>query len=147
MLLPCLAIGGGEVFCLTPSKQIYDRSGAPVRGFLSENETYYRPVTLSEISPWLVAAAVAAEDKRFFSHAGVDAKAVLRAAWQNASGGKIISGASTITQQLVRAAEPRPKTLRGKAGEAWDALILERKLSKEEILNEYFNLLELGNLT
>lgn len=147
MLLPCLAIGGGEVFCLTPSKQIYDRSGAPVRGFLSENETYYRPVTLSEISPWLIAAVVAAEDKRFFSHAGVDIQAVLRAAWQNASGGKIISGASTITQQLVRAAEPRPKTLRGKAGEAWDALILERKLSKEEILNEYFNLLELGNLT
>lgn len=147
ILLPCLLIGWGEVFCLTPSKQIYDRRGAPVRGFLSENETYYRPVTLSEISPWLIAAVVAAEDKRFFSHAGVDIQAVLRAAWQNASGGKIISGASTITQQLVRAAEPRPKTLRGKAGEAWDALILERKLSKEEILNEYFNLLELGNLT
>ncbi|MGN0023986.1 MAG: penicillin-binding protein 1C [Candidatus Avelusimicrobium sp.] len=147
VLLPCLLIGWGEVFCLTPSKQIYDRRGAPVRGFLSENETYYRPVALSEISPWLIAAVVAAEDKRFFSHAGVDTQAVLRAAWQNASGGKIISGASTITQQLVRAVEPRSKTLWGKAGEAWDALMLERKLSKEEILNEYFNLLELGNLT
>lgn len=147
LLLPCLLIGGGEVFCLTPSKQIYDRRGAPVRGFLSENETYYRPVPLSEISPWLIAAAVAAEDKRFFSHPGVDVQAVLRAAWQNASDGRVVSGASTITQQLVRAVEPRPKTLWGKAGEAWNALVLERKLSKEEILGEYFNLLELGNLT
>ncbi len=146
-LLSCLFIGGGEAFSLTPSKQIYDRRGAPVRGFLSENETYYRPVPLSDISPWVVAAAVAAEDKRFFSHAGVDVQAVLRAAWQNASGGKVVSGASTITQQLVRAVEPRPKTLWGKAGEAWNALLLERKLSKEEILGEYFNLLELGNLT
>lgn len=146
-LLLCLVTCGGEAFSLTPSKQIYDRRGAPVRGFLSENETYYRPVSLSEISPWLIAAAVAAEDKRFFSHAGVDVRAVLRAVWQNAAGGRVVSGASTITQQLVRAVEPRPKTLWGKAGEAWNALILERKLSKEEILNEYFNLLELGNLT
>jgi len=146
-LLSCLLWGGEEAFSLTPSKQIYDRRGAPVRGFLSENETYYRPVALSEISPWLVAAFVAAEDKRFFSHPGVDVKAVLRAAWQNASSGEVVSGASTITQQLVRAVEPRPKTLWGKAGEAWDALRLERKMSKEEILAEYFNLLELGNLT
>ncbi len=146
-LLLCLTLGGGEAFSLTPSKQIYDRRGAPVRGFLSENETYYRPVALSEISPWLIAAAVAAEDKRFFSHAGVDAQAVLRAAWQNVTDGKVVSGASTITQQLVRAIEPRPKTLWGKASEAWDALMLERSLTKEEILGDYFNLLELGNLT
>lgn len=146
-LLSCLILGGGEAFSLTPSKQIYDRRGAPVRGFLSENETYYRPVPLSDISPWLIAAAVAAEDKRFFSHAGVDVQAVLRAAWQNAAGGKVVSGASTITQQLVRVIEPRPKTLWGKASEAWNALVLERNLTKEEILGEYFNLLELGNLT
>lgn len=146
-LLSCLIQGGGEAFSLTPSKQIYDRRGAPVRGFLSEKQTYYRPVALSDVSPWLIAAAVAAEDKRFFSHAGVDVQAVLRAAWQNTAGGKVVSGASTITQQLVRAIEPRPKTLWGKASEAWDALVLERQLTKEEILGEYFNLLELGNLT
>ena len=115
--------------------------------FLSENDTYYLPVPLEEVSPWLIAAVLAAEDKRFFSHPGVDVKAVLRAAWQNASEGEIVSGASTITQQLARALEPRPRTLWGKAKEAYNALVLERKMSKEEILEEYFNLLELGNLT
>lgn len=145
-LLPCL-LCGEEAFLLAPSKQIYDRYGAPMRGFLSENNTYYLPVPLADVSPWLIAAAVAAEDKRFFSHPGVDVKAVLRAAWQNAREGEIVSGASTITQQLARAVEPRPKTLWGKAGEAWNALLLERKMTKEEILEEYFNLLELGNLT
>ncbi len=146
LLLPCLVSGGEEAF-LTPSKQIYDRSGVPMRGFLSENNTYYLPVSLGEISPWLIAAALAAEDKRFFSHPGVDVKAILRAAWQNVSGGEIVSGASTITQQLARALEPRPRTLWGKAKEAYNALLLERKMSKEEILEDYFNLLELGNLT
>ncbi len=145
MLLPCL-VCGEEAF-LSPSKQIYDRYGAPMRNFLSDNNTYYLPVPLSEISPWLIAAVLAAEDKRFFSHAGVDIKAVLRAAWQNTTEGEIVSGASTITQQLARALEPRPRTLWGKAKEAYNALALERKLTKEEILEEYFNLLELGNLT
>ena len=146
LLLPCLVLGGEEAF-LSPSKQIYDRSGVPMRGFLSENNTYYLPVPLGEVSPWLIAAVLAAEDKRFFTHPGVDVKAVLRAAWQNASGGEIVSGASTITQQLARALEPRPRTLWGKAKEAYNALALERKMTKEEILEDYFNLLELGNLT
>ena len=147
LLLPCLLLGGEEAFLLSPSKQIYDRYGTPMRGFLSENNTYYLPVPLGEISPWLIAATLAAEDKRFFSHPGVDVKAVLRAAWQNVSGGEIVSGASTITQQLARALEPRPRTLWGKAKEAYNALTLEREMTKEEILEEYFNLLELGNLT
>lgn len=105
------------------------------------------PVSLNEVSPWLIAAAVAAEDKRFFTHAGVDIRAVLRAAWQNTKEGEIVSGASTITQQLARAVEPYPKTLWGKTREAFSALKIERKMTKEEILEEYFNLLELGNLT
>ena len=59
LLLPCL-LCGEEAFLLMPSKQIYDRYGAPLRGFLSERNTYYRPVGLGEISPWLVAAVLAA---------------------------------------------------------------------------------------
>lgn len=145
MLLP-RPVGGEEV-SLAPSLQIYDRYGVPVRGYLSANQTYYRPVPLAQISPWLVLAAVAAEDKRFFVHSGVDYKAVLRAAWQNALAGEVVSGASTITQQLARVIEPRPRTLWGKAKEAWNALMLERGKTKEEILEEYFNLLEFGNLT
>lgn len=145
LLLPCLC-DGGEV-ALSPSKQLYDRAGLPVRSILSANNTYYQPVTLDRISPWLISAVVAAEDKRFYMHSGVDLAAILRAAWQNTQEGKVVSGASTITQQLARAITPRPKNLWGKAREAFSAAQLEQNLTKEEILEQYFNLLEFGNLT
>lgn len=145
-LLPGLLLGGEEVF-LKGSVQVTDKNGAPVRGFLSAANTYAQPVTLNEISPWIIAAAVATEDKRFYSHGGVDSRAVLRALWQNTQKGEIVSGASTITQQLVRAVHPRSKNWWGKTNEAWQALSLEKKYTKEEILEAYFNRLELGNLT
>lgn len=144
-LLPCLCMGEGAF--LTPSKQLYDRHGAPLRGLLSSNNTYYYPVSLDQISPWLISAVVAAEDKRFYTHSGVDVQAILRAVWQNTSGQEVVSGASTITQQLARAISPRPKTLWGKTKEAAQAVELERTYTKEEILEQYFNLLEFGNLT
>lgn len=144
-LLPCLCEGGEAL--LTPSKQLYDRKGAPLRGVLSSNNTYYQPVTLDRISPWLISAVVAAEDKRFYTHSGVDVPAILRAAWQNTTGQEVVSGASTITQQLARAISPRPKTWWGKAQEAVQAVGLEQQLTKEEILEQYFNRLEFGNLT
>ena len=115
LFLPCLC-GGEEL--LTPSKQLYDRSGLPIRSILSQHNTYYEPVTLDKISPWLISAVVAAEDKRFYTHNGVDVAAILRAAWQNMQGGKIVSGASTITQQFARAITPRSKTLWGKTKES-----------------------------
>ena len=129
------------------SVQLFDRQGRPLRSFLSERDTYSEPITLSEVSPWLVLAAVAAEDRRFYSHFGVDWRAVLRAAYQNVTRGGVVSGASTITQQVARLRTPRSKSLWGKMREAWDAVKLERQKSKEEILQEYFNSLELGNLT
>ena len=144
LFLPCLC-GGEEI--LTPSKQLYDRVGLPLRSVLSQHNTYYQPVTLDKISPWLISAVVAAEDKRFYTHSGVDVAAILRAAWQNVQEGKIVSGASTITQQLARAITPRPKTFWGKTKEAFFATRLELKYTKEEILEQYFNLLEFGNLT
>lgn len=145
LLLPCLC--GGEEVPVTPSKTFYDRSGLPLRQLPSENHTYYEPVSLDKISPWLLSAVICAEDKRFYTHSGVDAAAVLRAAWQNSRGGEVVSGASTITQQLARAVSPRPKTLWGKTKEAFSAVRLEQKYTKEEILEQYFNLLEFGNLT
>ncbi len=145
LLLPCL-LSGGEVF-LMPSTTFYDRAGLPLRTVLSAHNTYYHPVGLDQISPWLISAVVAAEEKRFYTQSGVDVAAVLRAAWQNTQGGAVVSGASTLTQQLVRAISPRPKTLWGKAKEAFFAVSLERTNTKEEILEQYFNLLEFGNLT
>ena len=116
LLAVCLCflprLSGGEEISLAPSLQIYDRYGVPMRGYLSQQQTYFRPVELAQVSPWLILAAVSAEDKRFFMHPGVDYKAVLRAAWQNAKEGEVVSGASTITQQLARVIEPRPRARR-----------------------------------
>jgi len=78
------------------------------------------------------------EDKRFFEHAGVDWVAVGRAAWLNATRGRVVSGASTLSMQVVRLSlGARERTLRAKLHEAWLALGLERRLGKEEILALY----------
>ncbi|MBR4355212.1 MAG: penicillin-binding protein 1C [Elusimicrobiaceae bacterium] len=145
-LLPCSWCVGGEDLLL-PSKQIYDANGQPIRGFLSNRDTYYFPVTLGEISPWFIAAAVAGEDKRFYQHRGVDILSVLRAGWQNIQKKEVVSGASTLTQQLVRSVQPHHKTMWGKTTEALQALSWEQTHTKEEILEDYFNRLELGNMT
>lgn len=121
-----------------PSLQVMDRHGRILRTALPE-DVYSVPIRLEDMSPWIVVATLGAEDRRFFEHGGVDPRSVARAVLQNARAGKTVSGGSTITQQLVRALEPRPKTLLGKAGEAWMALRLERSASKRAILEAYLN--------
>ena len=121
-----------------PSVQVLDRHGRALRTAHPE-DLYSLPVSLERVSPWAVLATLAAEDKRFFSHPGVDLRAAGRALVQNARAGRAVSGASTITQQLSRALEPRPRTVAGKLAEAWRALRLERRASKAEILEAYLN--------
>jgi penicillin-binding protein 1C len=84
------------------------------------------------------------EDRRFRYHPGVDPVAVLRAAVTNVVAGRRVSGASTLTMQLARLLEPRPRSLRGKLAEAWRALRLEATLSKPEIVTWYLNLAPYG---
>jgi len=87
----------------------------------------------------MVLATLAAEDKRFWDHHGIDTAALGRAIGQNLARGKVVSGASTLTQQLARNLEPRPRTFWGKIKEATEALRLERRHSKTEILEAYLN--------
>jgi penicillin-binding protein 1C len=121
-----------------PSYSVLDRRGRILRTALPE-DLYSVPVALDTVSPWVVVATLGAEDRRFFEHPGVDFRSVARAAWQDARAGRTVSGGSTITQQLARALQPRPRTLWGKALEAWRALKLERRASKREILEAYLN--------
>ena len=128
--------------------EFLDRSGSPLR--LSPS-TEGGNLLLEEIPSAVQAAVLAAEDRRFLTHSGVDFFRVVRAAYDNLRGGRIVSGASTITQQLVKVAEAgrsRP-TRRGwavKLHEAAAARALERQWSKERILREYLNRIDLGNL-
>lgn len=122
-----------------PSLRLTDRYGNGLRSFLSPQQTVSAPVPLAQVSPWMVLATLAAEDKRFWDHHGVDAAALGRALGQDLAARRVVSGASTLTQQLARALEPRPRTLWGKVKEALGALRLERGHSKAEILEAYLN--------
>jgi penicillin-binding protein 1C len=126
------------------SAQIMDRDGQAIREFRSEDGKLSSRVKLAELSPLVVPALLAAEDARFYRHPGVDPLAIVRAFGQALINRKLVSGASTLTQQLARAVVPRPRTLLGKWRELAIALRIERSLSKKQILEEYLNRIEFG---
>lgn len=128
---------------MAPSLRVLDRAGRLIAEVAPEGRRA-AGVDVEKLPPHVVAAVLAAEDARFFSHPGVDALAVVRALGQAASSGRWGSGASTITQQLARNVVPRPRTLRGKAHEMLVALRIERALDKPEILEEYLSRIEFG---
>ncbi|NQW00582.1 MAG: PBP1A family penicillin-binding protein [Rhodospirillales bacterium] len=108
-------------------------------------DLYGLPVQLADVPDALPKAIIATEDRRFYSHFGLDVIGLLRAAWRNAWAGRIVQGGSTITQQVAKnlflTAE---RTLRRKAQEAMLSLWLEYRFSKEQILTIYLNRVYLG---
>jgi len=105
-----------------------------------------RPIPLRNMGQWLPLVTVGLEDHRFWQHDGVDIIATAGALWRNIRKGRVVSGASTITQQLVKVATGRPpRTLWTKTREAFAAMRLERMWSKERILEEYLNRIDYGN--
>lgn len=116
-----------------------DRNGKLLRIISDERETLSVYVPLASHTQELIDAVLLAEDRYFYDHSGVSPISILRAFWQNTTNGRIISGASTITQQLIRVIKPRPRILKTKISEALMALRLEEKLSKQEILEKYLN--------
>ncbi len=104
------------------------------------------PVALGRMTVWLPRATVAIEDRRFWSHGGVDYLGIARAAWTDVTAGKAVEGGSTITQQLVRGLYTgREKTFSRKIKEACLAIKLARKWPKSKILDEYLNTTYYGN--
>jgi len=136
-----------EALLRTPpvSVEFTDRSGKPLRE-TRVGERFRREVKYEEIPQNVIHAMLAAEDKRFFSHSGVDWLAAGRAAVSGVRAGRKTSGASTISQQLIKLSVPRPRTLRTKFIEMATAMRLEQLWTKEEILAAYLNRLDFGNL-
>jgi penicillin-binding protein 1C len=130
------------------SIQIVDRNGTLLREILSRNDATSRYARLDDISPWVQQATLVSEDRRYYLHRGIDPLAVMRSVLVNLWHGDIISGGSTITQQLARnmLGSP-PRTMTTKIIEACVALNLELKLSKDEILELYFNYAPYANQT
>ena len=107
-------------------------------------------VSLDQVPKHLIAATVATEDKNFFKHAGIDMAAIARAAIQNWQSDGIVSGASTISQQLARGLQLEEEeryelSMRRKVNEAFLAMELEDEYSKEEILEMYLNTISYGH--
>jgi penicillin-binding protein 1C len=127
-----------------PARVVLDREGEPLRLFLPRDDTWRLPVRLDEVSPDLVRAVVASEDRWFEWHPGVNPLAVARAALANLRAGRVVSGASTIPMQIARLVERRPRTLVSKGIEAFRALQLERRFDKRELLTLYLNLAPYG---
>lgn len=130
------------------SKRFLARDGEPLRQFLSaDGQRVGDEVKLDEVPKVLIDATLAAEDKRFFSHSGIDWLAIARAVRGNLTAGRIVSGASTITQQLIKiSASEAKRTVWSKFAEAMRARRLERVWSKEDILAAYLNRVSYGNL-
>ena len=126
------------------STTVSDAHNEVVNAFLTKDEKWRMKTELKEISPLLRKTIIAKEDKWFYYHPGINPLAIGRAAVMNLLRMKRTSGASTITMQVARALEPRPRTLLSKALETFRAFQLEWKYSKDEILQLYLNLVPYG---
>jgi len=122
------------------------RDGTPLRAFPDREHIWRHPVALAEVSPLYLEALVGYEDRAFWWHPGVNPWALLRAAAQWLTSGRIVSGGSTLTMQVARILEPMPRSLSGKARQVLRALQLELRYSKPEILALYVNYAPMGGV-
>lgn len=127
---------------------LLDRHGEELGHWVRSDYYRHRATSLEDIPQDLIQATLAAEDKRFHEHGGIDFRATARALRDSWDQGRFVSGASTITQQTVKLSSKKAsRTLPTKLRECLTARHVEMKHSKEEILTAYFNHLDYGNLS
>jgi penicillin-binding protein 1A len=125
-----------------PSLTLQDRSGQIIATF---GDMVGEPLHLRDLPAYLPRAVVATEDRRFFHHYGIDLIGMARAAWVNASAGRVVQGGSTLTQQLAKTLFlTNARTIRRKVQELLLTLWLEHRFSKQQILEIYLNRVYLG---
>ncbi|EFA6406254.1 penicillin-binding protein 1C, partial [Escherichia coli] len=124
---------------VNPARVVVAQDGTPLWRFADADGIWRYPVTIEDVSPRYLEALINYEDRWFWKHPGVNPFSVARAAWQDLTSGRVISGGSTLTMQVARLLDPHPKTFGGKIRQLWRALQLEWHLSKREILTLYLN--------
>src|SRR5690606_17601178 len=118
---------------------------ALLRVFAAPDGRWRLKADIDKLDPQFLKMLVAYEDRRFWSHPGVDPAALLRAALQLVANGRIVSGGSTLSMQLARLIEPREeRSFTAKLRQIVRALQIERRLSKREILERYLTLAPYG---
>lgn len=127
---------------LIEATQVFDENGQLIAKLFEENRIV---VPLNSMSVYVKQAIIANEDIRFYSHFGIDPIGILRAAWNNMRAGGLVEGGSTITQQLAKNMYlTQERTFTRKLNEFFLAITLERKFSKQEILQAYLNQVYFG---
>lgn len=126
------------------SPVVVDHNGEWLTAFTTRSGAWRLEARLDEIDPEFQRRLVAIEDARFWAHPGVDPIALARASLAYARSGRVTQGGSTITMQLARLLEPRPRTIQSKLIEIVRAMQIERRLSKREILAAYLTLAPYG---
>jgi penicillin-binding protein 1A len=135
-------VSGINNFSRRPSITFVSADGQPIATY---GDTYAGPVDLNQMSPWIPKAVIDTEDRRFYSHFGIDLIGLTRAAVADLRAGHIVQGGSTITQQLAKNVFLSPeRSYRRKIQEVLLALWLERKFTKQQILTIYLNRVYLG---
>jgi len=123
--------------------RVYDKDGGLIGEFFFQKRL---PVSLSDIPKSMLDATLAIEDRKYYKHWGIDIIGILRAFIQNIKAKRTVQGASTITQQLARNLFlTQERTITRKMKEAFLAIEIERRYSKDEILTMYFNQIYYGN--
>ena len=127
------------------STQVVDREGRLLRAYATPQGRWRLPATVADVDPRFLKLLLAYEDRRFRDHAGIDPLATMRAAWQWAGTGRVISGGSTISMQVARLLEPRTeRSMAAKLRQAVRAVELERALGKDAVLGLYLTLAPYG---
>ena len=126
------------------TSRIYDKNGEKIANIFDQKHRYYAP--FEEIPPRVIEALVAIEDTNFFEHSGVNFDAIFRAIIKDIKARKMVEGASTITQQLVKnKLLTREKKISRKIKELIYSYKVEQALTKEEILERYLNEIYYGH--
>jgi penicillin-binding protein 1C len=132
-----------------PGAVVLARDGTPLRTYPDRDGQWRQPVSVDEVSPLYLQALLGYEDRWFHWHPGVNPWALLRAAWQWASTGQVVSGGSTLTMQVARLIDPPAggsRSLWAKARQIGRAVQLELRLSKREILTLYLHHAPMGGI-
>nr|WP_177330425.1 peptidoglycan glycosyltransferase PbpC [Pseudomonas sp. MRSN 12121] len=121
------------------ARVVLAEDGTPLWRFADADGVWRYPVRIDEVSPYYLDALLTYEDRWFYSHPGVNPMALVRAAWQNLAGGRVLSGGSTLSMQVARLLDPHSRTWHGKLRQLWRTAQLEWHLSKQQILTLYLN--------
>ena len=123
---------------------VFDRNGNLMTTLYTDDRA---PVRLKDVPQQLIDAVLAIEDRKFHQHNGVDLEGAIRAFRRNADSGEIQQGGSTITEQLIKNTidKGQERTFKVKAREAFTAIRLEHEITKNQILEDYLNLVPFGH--